>query len=115
MAVRRSTVVEHARYVLVSLGETVSVDLNNDLELIQYLDFEHAAPCEWTRKDGSRVCAHEAEWMLILSCCGKSSLRCDGHYKSLDKILKQTPNMTHNPDIGGCDKKISIMYAERIK
>lgn len=64
------------------------LDEGVDTDLFDALDFKEAVPCDWnSRHRSGPLCESEAEWKMILSCCGMVSLLCQGHVdKTLEKI-----------------------------
>lgn len=85
----------------------MSVKIDNGLELIMHLDFEHEIPCD------NNDCDKAAEWKFIVSCCGKMLVACDPHFQELRKWEK-TFGLDHHD--GVCEAEdVRILNPERFK
>lgn len=87
----------------------MNVKIQNDLELIMHLDFEHETPCD------VESCDKAAEWKFTLSCCGLMKLYCDRHF-CIVKKWKDTQGLIHPEKFGGCGgRNIEMLNVERFK
>lgn len=81
------------------------ISLDEDIMLIEHLDWDHEVPCEQLE-----YCQNEAEWKFTVSCCGKMLFFCDPCFKEVMKI--KSYGIRHNE----CDtESIDILNPERFK
>jgi hypothetical protein len=89
----------------------MSTATDEDLTVIESLDFDFDIHCEWMGHD----CEVPAEWRIVLSCCGRTTFFCDEHFKiQIKRFGKYKIIEDQDPPIG-CGKETSIMFTERIR
>lgn len=90
---------------------------DNDTSTIEHLDFDYAPPCEWALEKVQCDC--EAEWIIVLGCCGKSVLRCEEHFLKFMAMFNSQElsqyRLAHNPDYGGCGHILTIVSYDRLQ
>lgn len=95
-------------------------DTDIDTDLIMSLDFEYAPQCEWNMYSAIYdQCPDEADWKLVLSCCGGMFLMCDPHKEKqltlISLYMARKANLTHDENRGGCGADgVKIILVEKI-
>lgn len=93
----------------------MSVITDEDVMVIDHLDFDYEEPCDFNRASDN-PCGKAPDWKCVLPCCGKIYLFCDEHFWYTVKVMADTNLIVVCPDgRGGCGSEVDhFAHAEKI-
>lgn len=89
----------------------MSTSLDEDLIILQKLDFDFDVTCDWVGFE----CESTAVWKIVLSCCGRFVFYCEEHWELQKAILSEADEVWDQDPPKGCGNPTSILSVEKFK